>query len=446
VSLRRAALLALCWTLDAGAAGAQIHAVKLADGLARPTFVTHAPDDPSRLFFLEQHTGNVRILDLASGSVLPEPFLTVPAVTQGTEQGLLGLAFHPDYEENGLFFVNRTDALGVTQIERYQVSPTDPNRALATPTPILSIPQPQANHNGGWLGFGPDGYLYASSGDGGFANDSGLGHTPLIGNAQDLSDGNLLGKMLRIDVDSDPLPGLGYAVPESNPFVGVAGDDRIWSYGLRNPWRASFDRETGDLWIGDVGQNLVEEVNFQPAGSAGGENYGWRLREGTAATPGVGGAKPPGAIDPVYQYLHEGTPFGRSVIGGYVYRGPIEALQGQYFFGDSVVDGVWSITFDGSDPAEFDGTNFVSFMDWKAILDPGATWQTLASFGEDARGNLYLVDLGNPFPTGPQANGAIYQIVPEPGTALLLVLGLAALGVRQTIAPRSRSAARRAAS
>jgi hypothetical protein len=187
-------------------------------------------------------------------------------------------------------------------------------------------------------------------------------------------------------------------------------------------------------------------VNFQPAGSAGGENSGWRPREGTGPTPGVGGDKPPGALDPIYQYLHAGVPAGRSVIGGYVYRGPIEELQGQYFFGDSVVDGVWSIRFDGSDPSEFDGTNFVSFMDWKPILDPTGSFLTLSSFGEDALGNLYIVDLGNPFPNGPQTIGAIYKIVPEPGTGVLLALGLAALGARQTMTLRSRSAARRAAS
>jgi glucose/arabinose dehydrogenase len=440
--LRALCALAAALAVWPAAASAQIQAVLIATGLARPTFVTAAPDDPSRLFILEQHTGQIRILDTATRSLLPTPFLTVPTVSSGAEQGLLGMAFHPDYAQNGLFFTNRTDAAGHTQIERYQVSPTDANLALASPTTLLTILQPQVNHNGGWLGFGPDGYLYASTGDGGGANDNGAGHTAGVGNAQDIT-GNLLGKMLRIDVDSPPLPGFGYAVPASNPFVGREGDDLIWAYGLRNPWRASFDRATGDLYIGDVGQNSVEEVNFQPADSPGGENYGWRLREGTVPTPGtgIGGRTPAGAVDPIYEYLHQGG--GRSVIGGYVYRGPIGSFQGQYFFGDSVSRNVWSITFDGSLPADFDGANIASFMDWSSLLPPSG-FGTISSFGEDALGNLYLVDLGNPFVTDP--TGRIYLITPEPGSALLVAAGLAALCLRQKITPRSRSVARRAAS
>jgi glucose/arabinose dehydrogenase len=445
---RSGTLLAALLALAPSAAGAQQYALErvVPDALARPTFVTAAPGDRSRLFYLEQHTGHVRIIDQATRSVLPDPFLTVPNVSLGGEQGLLGLAFHPEYEQNGLFYVNRTDHFGDTRIERYQVSATDPNRAIATPTELLFIDQPQANHNGGWLGFGPDGYLYAATGDGGNFNDLGAGHTPDIGNGQDITD-NLLGKMLRFDVDGAPLPGLNYAVPASNPFVGREGDDLIWAYGLRNPWRNSFDRETGDLWIGDVGQNFIEEVDFQPAGSAGGENYGWRLREGSTTTPGVGGPKPAGAVDPIHEYTHTGNRTVASVTGGYVYRGPIEALQGEYFFGDAVTDELWSITFDGSDPSTFDGSNTASFLDWTALMPPG--FGTLASFGEDLDGNLYVVDLGNPFTDLPF--GAIYRLVerpiPEPGTGALLALGLAMLGARrQVIAPFSRSDARRAAS
>jgi glucose/arabinose dehydrogenase len=422
--LRAACALALALAVwPASGSAQQVRAVPIASGLAKPTYLTAAPDDPSRLFFLEQHTGRIRILETATNTVLPTPFLTVPTVSTGAEQGLLGLAFHPDYAQNGLFFTNRTDAAGNTQIERYQVSPANPNLALATPTTLLSIAQPQANHNGGWLGFGPDGYLYASSGDGGFANDTGIGHTPGTGNAQDLTD-NLLGKILRFDVDTPPPPGQSYAVPATNPFVGREGDDLIWSYGLRNPWRASFDRETGDFYIGDVGQNSVEEIDFQPAASTGGENYGWRLREGTMPTPGAeGGRKPEGAIEPIHEYLHQGQ--GRSVVGGYVYRGPIESLQGMYFFADSVSGNVWSIRFDGSEPEEFDGANFVSFLDHTQMLAPMFGFQTISSFGEDALGNLYVIELGNPFQA--QANGRIWLITPEPGTALLLAAGLVML-------------------
>jgi glucose/arabinose dehydrogenase len=430
--MRRAGTLALLALLPA-AAGAQatLEAV-VPDLLARPVFVTQAPGDPSRLFYLEQHTGNVRIIDLATQSVLPDPFLTV-GVSLTSEQGLLGLAFHPDYASNGAFFLNRTDPAGDTRIERYQVSAADPNRADGAASELVFIDQPQINHNGGWLGFGPDGYLYASTGDGGAANDNGTGHTAFTGNAQDTTD-NLLGKMLRFDVDTPPPPGQGWSAPASNPFVGAPGDDLIWAYGLRNPWRASFDRETGDLWIGDVGQNTVEEIDFQPAGSAGGENYGWRLREGMIPTPGIGigGDRPPGAIDPVHTYLHQGTPFGRSVVGGYVYRGPIEALQGQYFFADSVTNEIWSIRFDGSDPADFDGANFTSFIDWTDVLTPPGGFRTISSFGEDLLGNLYVIDLGNPFLDS--AFGRIYRVaeapVPEPGTGALLAIGLAALARR----------------
>jgi hypothetical protein len=173
----------------------------------------------------------------------------------------------------------------------------------------------------------------------------------------------------------------------------------------------------------------------------GGENYGWRPREGLVPTPGIGigGDRPPGAIDPVHTYLHEGTPFGRSVVGGYVYRGPIEALQGQYFFADSVTGEIWSITFDGSDPAEFDGANFTSFIDWTDALTPPGGFRTISSFAEDLEGNLYVIDLGNPFAAGP--GGHIYRVVPEPGTGALLALGLAAMLRR----PRPSRAARRAA-
>jgi glucose/arabinose dehydrogenase len=446
--MRRAAcVLALVLSAwPALAPAQQLRAVPIAAGLAKPTFVTGAPGDPSRLFFLEQHTGRVRIIDTATRSVLPTPFLTVPTVSTGAEQGLLGLAFHPDYAQNGLFFTNRTDAAGNTQIERYQVSPTNPNVALATPTSLLSVAQPQANHNGGWLGFGPDGYLYASLGDGGGGNDTGTGHTTGTGNAQDITN-NLLGKILRFDVDSPPPSGQNYSVPASNPFVGREGDDLIWAYGLRNPWRASFDRGTGDFWIGDVGQSTVEEIDFQPATSAGGENYGWRLREGTIATPatGIGGAKPDGAVDPIFEYLHQGQ--GKSVVGGYVYRGPYEELQGKYFFGDTIGGNVWTITFDGSAVEDFDGANFTSFMDVSRMLAPIGGFQTLSSFGEDALGNLYIVELGSPF--DPTPSGRIWMITPEPGTALLLTAGLAALRLcarPQLTMPRSRSEARRAAS
>ena len=214
-----------------------------------------------------------------------------------------------------------------------------------------------------------------------------------------------------------------YGIPSDNPFVDETGDDEIWAYGLRNPWRNSFDRETGDLYIGDVGQGSREEIDYQPASSSGGENYGWRLREGTIATPatGIGGAKPADAVDPIYEYPRgTGDLEGRSVTGGYVYRGPIQSLQGTYFFADFINNRIWSLRHDGSNPSNFDGTNYVDFTDWTEMLEPDVgTINSIASFGEDALGNLYIVDLG----------GEIFMVIPEPTSCVLLGLGALMVGV-----------------
>lgn len=362
---------------------------RIATGLSSPVFVTDAPGDADSLFIVEQG-GVIRKMSLASGAVASTPFLTVSGISTGGERGLLGLAFHPEYETNGRFYVYVTDSNRDSLIREYTANPggetADPNSVRN----ILGFDQPFGNHNAGWMDFGPDGYLYIASGDGGSGNDPG-------DNAQDLTN-NLLGKMLRIDVDGDDFTAAdrNYAIPPSNPFVGATGDDEIWAYGLRNPWRNSFDRETGDLWVADVGQNILEEINFQPASSSGGENYGWRDREGTVATPNVGGPKPPGAIDPIYEYQHGGgTTQGGSVTGGYVYRGPILELQGQYFFADFVSERIWSLRSNGVDPSSFDGTNHADFTDWTDLLTPETgSINDISSFGEDSDGNLYIVDLG----------------------------------------------------
>jgi glucose/arabinose dehydrogenase len=367
-----------------------ITATRFASGLARPVYLTPAPGDNDRLFVLEQHTGRIQILDRQTGQVLPDPFLDLSGLSTGNEQGLLGLAFDPNFAQNGYFYVNYTDTRPQTNIVRYQVS-GDPNVADANSAqPILSFSQPQSNHNAGWMHFGPsDGMLYIATGDGGAGDDSGSGHTPGTGNAQDVTD-NLLGKLLRIDVSSDAFPedaNRNYAIPPTNPFVGQVGDDEIWAYGLRNPWRNSFDRLTGDLYVADVGQGAREEINFQPAGSGGGENYGWRLREGTIATPGVGGAKPPGSVDPIYDYPHDASPSGGfSVTGGYVYRGPIQALEGHYFFADYVSQQVWSLKYDGQNVSDF------QFRSGQIVPDTGSLGG-IASFGEDHDGQLYLMNL-----------------------------------------------------
>lgn len=427
--------------LAAPAAGQDFQLERVVTGLARPVQTTAPPGDFTRLFIVESRdgaTGRIRILDLATRTLLPTPFLSLSPVSTGFEQGLLGLAFHPDYATNRFFYLNYTDAAGTTVIERYEARADDPDQAdPASASPVITVAQPFANHNAGWLGFGPDGYLYVPLGDGGYSNDPG-------NRAQDIT-GELLGKLLRLDVDGDDFPAdplRNYAIPPDNPFVGVTGDDEIRAYGLRNPWRASFDRATGDFYIGDVGQTLREEIDVAPAGSPGGANYAWRLREGTVATPTVGGPKPPDGIDPIYDYPHGGGNLeGNSVTGGVVYRGPVASLRGRYLFADFSTARVWSLRWDGSDPSGFDGTNYFDFVDFgddpRFVPDVGVLSQP-TSFGEDAAGNVYITTLGGDV-------FRISRIPPEvPGPAALppallpAVLALVAVAVlRRTRHPGS---------
>ncbi len=365
---------------------------RVATGLSQPLFVTYAPGDASRLYIVERF-GTIKIMDLASGNITN--FMTVPGVDSNFEGGLLGLAFHPDFANNRYFYVNYTEWTGTdrSRIVRYTATNAESADPVTAET-VVEYNQPEQNHNGGWLGFSPiDGYLYIATGDGGGGND--LHGT--IGNGQDITN-NLLGKILRLDVDGDDFPGdanRNYAIPKNNPFVGVSGDDEIFLYGLRNPWRCSFDRLTGDLYIGDVGQNFREEINVFPVNGFPDRNLGWRLREGTFPTPGsVGGPQPADGVNPIYQYPWGSGPFsGRSCTGGYVYRGPIGGLQGIYFFYDHQTNNFWSLRYDGSDPATFDGTNFTELTRWNDLItiDAGSIF-TVASMGEDAEGNLYLLD------------------------------------------------------
>jgi glucose/arabinose dehydrogenase len=334
----------------------------IASSFDRPVQVTNAGDGSNRLFVVEQG-GRVRIID--GGSVLPVPFLDLRSiVSPGSERGLLGLAFHPDYRTNGQFFVDYTNLAGNTVIARYQAS-SDPNRADAGSAAILlTIAQPAANHNGGQLRFGPlDGYLYIGMGDGGDPS-------------QAQNNTTLLGAMLRIDVDG----GSPYAIPPDNPFVGRAGADEIWAVGLRNPWRFSFDRATGDLYIGDVGGDTWEEVDLEQTGTAGGRNYGWPIREGPCPLgrrdPCLPG--PSSVTDPIAFYDH---PFGRSVTGGFVYRGALfPALEGYYFYADFVAGWVWALRVNGT-----------SSTTPVLLLNAGFN---VSSFGEDEAGELYIVDYG----------------------------------------------------
>ena len=358
----------------------------VASGFASPVTVTNASDGSGRLFILEQF-GRIRIF--VNGTVLPTPFLDIhELVSCCGEQGLLGLAFHPGYANNGFFYVYYTDVVGNIAIARYTVSAGDPN--VADPTshyPILSqVHQPYTNHNGGQIAFGPDGYLYAGLGDGGAGGDP-------QENAQNLQI--WLGKILRMDINGDDFPGdpaRNYAVPPDNPFIGNPNAlDEIWAYGVRNPWRFSFDRETGDLLIGEVGQNNWEEIDFQLAASTGGENYGWDVLEAMHCYED----DPPGSCNqflnggstlPVLEYSHS---LGCSVTGGYRYRGQLyPQLNGLYFYAD-----------------------YCSGRIWGAIRQENGTWisqqllQTslnITTFGEDEAGELYLAD---------QTGGTLYRLL-----------------------------------
>jgi glucose/arabinose dehydrogenase len=397
-AMRASVATALCMlaSIVSGAHGqSSIFMERIATGLSRPVFVTPAPGDDSRLFIVEQHTGQIKILNTDDNSINATPFLDIEPLAMGSEQGLLGLAFHPDYANNGRFFVNvNVSGSGTTEIREYGRS-ANPNVAATTFSRVLSYTQPQSNHNGGWLGFNPgiggaQQYLHIASGDGGAGDDVGGGHTEPDGNAQDTSN-NLLGKMLRIDVNSDAFPAdpdRNYAIPPSNPFASIAGDDEIWAYGLRNPWRNSFDRQTGDLWIGDVGQNDVEEVNFQPANSPGGVNYGWRVMEGTRCNDSNDTipCNDPRLTGPVHEY-GRGSAGGFSITGGYVYRGPVDSLDGQYFFTDYGTGNIWSFRYDGATKTDL--------THWNSRISTNAgSLANISSFGEDNAGNLYFVTLG----------------------------------------------------
>jgi glucose/arabinose dehydrogenase len=310
--------------------------VKVASGLSKPIYVTNAGDGSGRLFVVEQ-SGRIRVIT-SGGALLSAPFLNLStSVATGSEQGLLGLAFHPDYETNGKFYVYLTlKSSGAQVINEYRASPPSANTAAwQTGRRIMTMSDPYSNHNGGHIAFGPDGFLYIGTGDGGSAGDPG-------NRAQ--STTTLLGKMLRIDVNGTQGT-WQYRVPANNPYVGVAGYDEIWSRGLRNPWGWSFDRGTGDLYIADVGQNRYEEVNISLGPNAGrGLNYGWKVMEGRHCYSPSTGCSTSGKVLPVEEYAHAVTGEDNcSVTGGYVYRGPDPDLVGGYFFGDYCSGRLWSM-------------------------------------------------------------------------------------------------------
>jgi glucose/arabinose dehydrogenase len=377
----------------------QIRRVDNGATTGRLTFITHAPNDYTRLFIVDK-SGIIYIKNLKNGVFNATPYLDITSLVNDGDnaQGLLGLAFDPDYETNGYFYVDFTNNVGNTEIRRYQRDGSNPDLATTVGSiVILRISQPFTNHNGGWIGFSPnDGYLYISTGDGGSACDPSE-------NAQNIDA--LLGKILRIDEDGDDFPAdpnKNYSIPAGNPFVGVAGADEIWAMGMRNPWRCGFDRVTGDLWIGDVGQDAQEEFDMIPDG-VGGRNFGWDCREGTGSSNApnsfCGADVNCGAMasftEPLYSYSHITPPAGVfvcAITGGYVYRGcAIPSEYGHYFFVDYCA-------------GRFNSYDGVSVTDRTSEWTPDVgSISVVTSFGEDAWGELYF---------GEDNSGEVYRMEP----------------------------------
>ena len=361
-----------------------VHLELVASGLTSPVTITSAGDGSGRLFVVEQG-GTIQIL--LNGVKLPMPFLDIHTLISCCgERGLLGLAFPPNYAGVGHFYVYYTNPAGNIVIARYSVSANpnqaDPNSGVV----VLTIDHPtNSNHNGGQLAFGPDGYLYAGPGDGGGGGD-------IPNNAQNMNI--LLGKILRIDVEGagcvqDSPKSPNYCIPPNNPFVSTMNArHEIWALGVRNPWRFSFDRLTGDLYIGDVGQNIEEEIDFQTVASTGGENYGWHILEGNLCyNPSTGCVPPANYVPPVTTYTHS---VGCAVTGGYVYRGSniFLNMQGVYFYADYCQGKIFGLINDGG---------------WQTTLLTTAPFM-ISTFGQDDNGNLYVADL---------TNGAVYQLQAE---------------------------------
>ncbi|TRW14713.1 PEP-CTERM sorting domain-containing protein [Glacieibacterium frigidum] len=370
---------------------AALGTTQVASGLSAPIYLTGR----GNALIVAEQGGRIVSIDRTSG--VQSTFFTVPDIETGGEKGLLGLAFDPSYATNGRFYVDVTTRVSgqlVSEVRRY----TNPAIANEAPSVVIRVAKPFDNHNGGWIDFGADGNLYVALGDGGAANDP-------FNNAQNLASS--LGKILRLDVSGDAFPAddaRNYAIPADNPF-----GTEVFVYGLRNPYRSSFDRSTGDLWIGDVGQSQREEVNFVAAGTSG-QNFGWRPLEGTIPTPGVGDPIPANAVAPLFEYDHS---IGQSITGGYVFGGSgVADLEGSYVFGDFVSGRLFGIDTDGGD-----------FTDLTFAL--GGTSINVSSFGEDADRNLYVLDYG----------GRIFRfidpsaaVVPEPASWALMITGFGLVG------------------
>jgi hypothetical protein len=380
--------------------GAQLRVRRVVSGMDFPTFLAPVPDATGRVFVVER-AGRIRILTPATGAIAATPFLDLTGqVSTDGERGLLGFATAPDFATSGRFYVYLTVLDGTIELRRYDTLSNNRDQAdAASGDTILRIAHPRSNHNGGWIGYGPDGMLYVGVGDGGGEGDP-------DNNAQDRA--SLLGKMLRIDPATDDFPSdpaRDYAIPDGNPFTAPDAPE-VWAYGLRNPFRNSFDPLTGHLYIGDVGQGAVEEIDLARSGEAG-VNFGWPIMEGTQ--PFRGGSTS-GLTAPIAEYLHGSGPReGDSVTGGVVYRGPLESLRGEYLFGDFVQPNLWSI----QTGVIQQGTTIPSsrFQLRNADFAPDAgVIDNVVAFGTDSANNVYIVDF----------DGEIFVIEPVPGTGGVL--------------------------
>lgn len=386
--LRLWLLCALFWSLSLPSAyGQQIKAKLAVSGLDRPVFLTAPDGDAERVFIGEQFRGWIRVVK--NGQLLPTPFLDLSTriSTGAPQQGLASMAFHPHYAANGYFFVHYLDVQGNNVVARYQVSAIQPDIADAgSAATLFTLSQPSANHNAGTIAFSPiDGYLYIALGDGVYGGDPN-------GFAQDRS--NFYGTILRIDVDG----GNPYAIPSDNPYVGSPVFlEEIWAYGLRNPWKMSFDRIQGDLYISDVGEHSREELSIQSAASLGGENYGWNLKEGSACFNPPSNCDPGTLTDPIYDYAHGGPSTQCAIIGGYVYQGQlIPGLQGTYLFADYCSANVWSFRWENH--------SMYRFKDRSDQVNPRGKIGLISAFGEDGVGELYICDF---------TDGEIYMVRPD---------------------------------
>ncbi|MCA9310247.1 MAG: PQQ-dependent sugar dehydrogenase [Phycisphaerales bacterium] len=379
----------------------EVELIPFATGVARCSDIYPVPGSPGHYFIAEQRVGSsstarVRLWDRTNDT--STIFAELPTISTQGPQGLLAMTVDPDYVSNGMIYVNYTDFAGSSRIARYQRSAADPTVADPSSFEImLTIPQLGPTHNAAWLDFGPDGYLYIGTGDGGNGGD-------VNNNAQNLSNGRLLGKLLRIDPHGG-VPGVTfYGIPADNPFAGTANDEEIWAYGFRHPWRCAFDSLTNDLYIADVGDATWEEINFQPASSTGGENYGWHCREGEFPSHPDDCVPGTAFVEPIYTYPHvaTGEPFRCSVIGGEVYRGSaIPELQGYFFFADYCSNEVKAIR-------HHDGvTDLMDLTAQLAGCDIDLT--TITGFGLDEDGEMLILARGS---------GNIYKVVPVCGPDL----------------------------